>query len=612
MSAPRPSELPAPLDRLSDDGRTLLALAGVTVAALLLRLYELGGRVFHWDEGRVGYWTLRYAASGQLEYRPIIHGPFLRIVNAGVFEVLPATDATARLVVALVGGLLPLSAWLFREHLDRGELLALGGLLATTPLLVYYSRFMRNDVLVGGFAFVALGFVVRALDTRRVGYLYPASVLLAISLATKANTLLYVLCFLGAGTLVADHRLVRRVRGGEDLSTALRAWGSRGLEELRAAAGDRRPAAFLVGHALGLGLAFLAVTVFFYAPRPDLYQAFGAPGMWGGVLSEATVGSARKLSDLWLSGSMQDNPYLQYVGHEAETLIHTAGVLLALAPVGVAADWYGRGSREGAADAGADAGGGEIRVPTGRNRAFVAFATYWALASFVGYPAATDINAPWSAVHIVLPLSIPAAVGLTYLVREAASAVATADRETAALAAVLLLVVGAGLVGPNVTYWNSANPDHTEMVQWAQPHNDARSTIEDVEAVARAHEGGTDVLFVGIELPSREDTFYVADESAADQGGAPGGWYDRLPLPWYYERAGAEVDSLPPDADYDEALADAPPVVIAHEDDRETVAANLDGYRATAHELRLWNFEVVFFVEEDALETAREGGAGGA
>ena len=612
MSAPRPSALPAPLDRLSADGRTLLALAGIAAAALLLRLYELGGRVFHWDEGRVGYWTLRYAASGQLEYRPIIHGPFLRIVNAGVFEVLPATDATARLVVALVGGLLPLSAWLFREHLDRGEVLALGGLLATTPLLVYYSRFMRNDVLVGGFAFVALGFVVRALDTRRVGYCYPASVLFALSLATKANTLLYVLCFLGAGALVADHRLVRRVRSGEDLATALRAWATRGADELRAAADDRHPLAFLVGHAVGLALAFLAVTVFFYAPRPDLYQAVGSPGMWTDVLGEATVGSARELADLWLSGSMQDNPYLQYVGHEAETLIHTAGVLLALAPVGVAADWYGRRSREGVADAGADADGGEIRVPTGRTRAFVAFAPYWALASFVGDPAAPALTAPWSAVHLALPLAIPAAVGLTYLVREAASAVATADRETAALAALVLLAVSAGLVGPNVTYWNSTNPDHTAMVQWAQPHNDARSTIEDVEAVARAHDGGTDVLFVGIELPSREDTFYVANESAADQGGAPGGWYDRLPLPWYYERAGAEVDSLPPDADYDETLADAPPVVIAHEDDRETVAAHLDGYRATAHQLRLWNFEVVFFVEEDALETARERGADGA
>ncbi|SEH40401.1 TIGR03663 family protein [Halopenitus malekzadehii] len=613
--------------------RTLGALAAVTILSLVLRLYDLGGRVFHWDEGRVGYWTLRYVESGHLEYEPIIHGPFLRIVNAAVFGVLPPTDASARLVVALVGGLLPLSVWLFRAHLDRWELVSVAGLLACSPLLVYYSRFMRNDVLVGGFAFVALGFTVRAIDTRRARYLYPGAVALSLSLATKANTILYVLCFLGAGALIADHRIVRRVienvgadgevgsasgngptagngsvsgngpAAGTDRGRAIRrdvaAWIRARWRGVATVSGRWHPVGYLLGHAVGVVVAFLAVTVFFYAPRPLLHEAVGSPGLWPTVLHEATVGSAEKLADLWLTGEMQDNPYLQFLHHELETLTYTAPVTLAFAVVGFLVDGHVRGRG---------------RVPAGRRRALVAFATYWGLASLVGYPAATDINAPWSAVHIVLPLTIPAGVGLAYVAREGWAAVErpstpwsaprVIDRETAILAVFVLLAATAGVIAPTATYWNSTNPDHTAAVQWAQPHNDARSTIADVEAVAAAHDDGVDILFVGTHTSDRENVMYVGNESAADRDGAPGGWYDRLPLPWYYERAGATVDSVSADADRATALADPPPVVIVHESGRAAVAPHLEGYRVTAHEFRLWNFRLVFFIEEAALREA--------
>ena len=591
MSRPR---LRSAID--SAEARTLLAVAAITVVALAVRLWDLGGRVFHWDEGRVGYWTLRYAETGEFAYAPIIHGPFLRIVNATVFGYLPPTDATARLVVALVGGLLPLAAWLFRDRLDRAEVVALAALLAANPLLIYYSRFMRNDVLVGAFAFVALGFAVRAIDARRVRYLYPGAAFLALSLSTKANTLLYVLCFLGAATVVADHRLVRRVRRGESLRGVARSSASTARDAARDVAGDRSPALVVPAHALGLAGTFLAITVFFYAPRPLLYVAIGTPSMWGAVAHEATVGSARELVDLWIAGEMQDNPYLEFLGHELETLAHGAAVVCVFALVGFVVDGYGRG----------------------RSRALVAFASYWALASLVGYPAATDINAPWSAVHVVLPLTIPAAVGLAYVGREAVGAGDRetlggddrADRRTALLAGVVLVVALAGVVAPTALYWNAADPDRTEVVQWSQPHNDLRESLDDAEAVIAAADRDVDVLYVGADIDSRDGSFYIEDEAAADAKGAPGGWYDRLPLPWYFERSGATVDSIPPDADHTTALADPPPVVVAHADNRSDVDPHLDGYVDREHELRLGSFRVVVYVEADALAAAEREAAG--
>ncbi|WP_418281997.1 flippase activity-associated protein Agl23 [Halorubrum sp. DTA98] len=600
----------------SADGRTCLAVAAVSLVGLAVRLFDLGGRTFHWDEGRVGYWTLRYVDSGEFAYAPIIHGPFLRIVNATVFDLVPPTDGSARFVVALVGGLLPLSAWLFREHLDRAEVIALAALLAANPLLVYYSRFMRNDVLVGGFALIALGFAVRALDTRRVRYLYPGAAFLALSLSTKANTVLYLLCFAGAAALIADHRLVRRVRSGESVGSVLRSWRSTVRGVAREAAGSRSPVVALPAHALGVSATFLAVVVFFYAPRPLLHAAVETPSLWPTVVHEATVGSARELVDLWIAGDMQDNPYLEYLGHELETLAYGAAVVCVFAVVGFVVDGYGNGTAGNPSGHGGDGIGG---VPAGRSRAFVAFASYWALASLLGYPAATDINAPWSAVHIVIPLTVPAAVGLVYVAREGVAAVEVPDgvrprerlaavtipdRRTALLAAVVLLVASAGMVAPTATYWNSANPEHTELVQWSQPHNDLRDSLDDAEAAIAATDRDVDVLYVGANIGDRDEAFYVANESLADDKGAPGGWYDRLPLPWYFERSGATVDSVPSDADRAEALADPPTVVVVPAANRSEVDPYLDDYVAREHGLRLWSFPVVVYVEEDALGAA--------
>ncbi|WP_430505131.1 flippase activity-associated protein Agl23 [Haloparvum sp. PAK95] len=584
-------------DRLSADQRTLLALVGVTVLALALRLVELGERIFHWDEGRVGYWAVRYAKTGHMEFAPIIHGPFLRVVNGPVFNLLGATDFTARLVVALTGGLLPLAVWLFREHLDRGELVALATLLAVNPLLVYYSRFMRNDVLVGAYAVVALGFAVRTIDTRRVWYLYPGAAFLALSLATKANTILYVLCFLGAGALVTDHGLVRATHGGASVRETVWSWWAGLKRAVADAAGAqhpvaaRHPLAFVAVHVVGVALTFLAVTVFFYAPRPELSQALASPGQWSGVLHAATIGAAEELGNLWLSGEMQENPYLTYLFHEITTLTHGAAVAIVFALVGFVVDGYGR-SGEG--------------TPAGRNRAFVAFATYWALASLVGYPAATDINAPWSGVHIVLPLTVPAAVGLTYVVREGRAALDAADRETAALAALVLLVATTGVVAPNAAYWNSTNPDHEAMIQWAQPHNEAKDTITDIEAIAANHDDGVDVLFVGSDTSTRENAFYLSNESLADRQPAAGGWYDRLPLPWYLERANANVSSVSATSNMRTALDDAPPVVIVVTSNREKVDPHLEGYEARSHQLRQWGFEVTFYLEKSELQAVSD------
>jgi uncharacterized protein (TIGR03663 family) len=580
----------------SDEGPlaspTLLALVAISLLALLVRVVALGGRVMHWDEGRVGYWILRYGETGVHSYRPIVHGPFLPIVNDYLFAVVPASDFAARLPVAVVGGCLPLAAYLFRDYLRDDETVALGALLAFSPLVVYYSRFMRNDVLVAAFSVVALGFLLRLLATRRLAYLVAAGAAFGLAVTTKENAVLYVLCFLGAGALVLDHRLVRETHTEGSLGDVLaEAWPTAVYRWVKGPERTFERGLARVGAALagGVGVFFL-VAAFFYAPRPELWGALGNPAALPGVFEAATVDPAERFYGTWVDGTHQDHDYLPYLYDYLETLAYGAPVVVAFAVVGAVLDRYSEGGF----------------------RPLVAFAVYWGLASVVGYPIATDIQAPWAAVHAVVAFAIPAAVGLAFVVRSGLDALAAEDTVSTALAALVVLAAVGGVVGANVAYFNSAEEADREVLQWAQPGNDLRASLADVRTVTAANDG-TDVLFYGTKTPGGDSVeLYVSDESSADTP-PPGGpaWHSRLPLPWYLELYDAEVASTAPDTPPAEALSDPPPVVVAHDWDRDALAPHLDGYTAREHAFKLWGEHVVVFVDEDALRRAeRESDAG--
>lgn len=640
-----------------DRDRTTVAVVGIAFVALLVRTVELGARVFHWDEGRVGHWVLRFHRTGEFGYRPIIHGPFLPVVDNAVFDVLGPTDFAARLPVAVVGAALPLVALGFRAYLSDRETIALAGLLAVDPLLVYYSRFLRSDVLVATFAFAALAFLAAARAKRRAILVVPAAASLGLAFTAKENALIYVACFLGAGALLVDHRLVRTARhtdSGVDAAVAalvglVRAadrWTAGG--RLRAWASDRwGTRAGITVHlaawtptllVLAAG-AFLSVIVFFYAPRPDLWGALAGTRPFGPVVRAATVGSAERFTAQWVQAS-HGNPYPAYVADLAETLVYGSGVTVALAAVGFLVDGYATdASDENANDPtpstaddptprrvsdggdASDAGPAKTDAETARtagrsvkrvtsaasvvtgdgSRPLVAFAAYWAAASAIGYPVATDIQAPWAAIHVTLPLTIPAAVGLVSLTDTLRASLADDDLGDAALAGVVVVAAAGGVVGANADYWNAASVEDEQVIQWAQPANDVGDAMAVVASVA-ADNDGTDLLFVGTVRPnSNERLLFVGNESRADTPPPPIGWFDRLPLPWYTERADVAVTSTPPDARFDGLPADPPPAVIAFGHDREPLADRLPGYAASTYDFRLWRDEITLFVDRDAL-----------
>ena len=542
---------------------TYQALLVLTVGALLARLVFLGERVAHWDEGRVAYWILRYMETGDWSYSPILHGPFFVHVNEVIFGLVGPSDYSMRLIVAIVGGLAPLSAWLFRERLRNREMLALGFFLAANPILLYYSRFMRNDVLLAVFMIAALGCFVRLLDTHSPVYLYAGVGLVALAFTTKENVLVYLVSWLGAAALLLDHRLfVARDRGLD--------WAGELRIRTRNAAED---AWRWRGHLLLVFVEFLAIVVFFYAPRaagssgPGLEKVVANPGMFPAVVYEATVGSWMSFWGLWVGGSHQDHSYLPYLIDYLRTLEYGAVVLVALAVVGFVADRY---RRDGPRDV-------------------VAFASYWGFVSILGYPFVTDIKAPWATVHAVAPLAIPAAIGFALLVRWGLEAYDDDDTIGVTLVALLVLILVGNVAATAVdaVYTDPAS-DENELVQYVQPEPEMRATLNAVHAA--------------IEQPGNPDVLFYGERYGEDN------WHDRLPLPWYLEQWDAERVVATNQSELEskrdgEWGGEIPAVVITHESDEDSIRPYLEDYERHERYMATHSKKVVIYVDTDRTDT---------
>jgi uncharacterized protein (TIGR03663 family) len=167
----------------------LLLAAG---AALLLRWPGLNRRPMHNDE------AVNAIKFGQLwehkgyKYDPNEHhGPSLFYATLA-FERLTAapaldqyTDARLRFVIVLFGLGLVLLLPLLADALGRNGVLWAAVLTATSPALVFYSRYFIHEMLLACFTFLAMGAGWRYWRTRKIGWILLASAAVGLMAATK-------------------------------------------------------------------------------------------------------------------------------------------------------------------------------------------------------------------------------------------------------------------------------------------------------------------------------------------------------------------------------------------------------------------------------------------
>jgi uncharacterized protein (TIGR03663 family) len=530
------------MTRFGGTDRTTAVVVGVAVVALSLRLVGLGERPFHWGEARVGVWALHFARTGAFEYRPVAGGPLPYHLARAAFAVLGPTDVTARLPVALVGGLLPLSALGLRGWLDDDETALLAVFLAVSPPLVSYGRTLRGDLLLAAAAFVACVLALRAVDgdgDRNAAY--GVAVAAAIALAASGFVVATVACVGAAAVVAFDARRLPM--------SALRSL-------------DVDSAATLAGR---LVLVFAAVLVFLFAPRGDgvsLWSPLSVPAVLTFVFGDAPARFvAVRVAARYADGVT--HPLLPYVISLLSTLLTVSLPTVLLGVYGALSDRY-----------------------AGASRPVVLFFAAWAGLALVAVPTVTEVDAPWLTVHVVVPLAVPAAVGAARGLSVLRNAVAADDAATTATVLLVVVAVVAQVGGVLASDVYGAPTPESSLSGYAQPADDLDPFAANVSAVAAADT--PTVLYYG-------DRFHTGQWHEADGPPVPAAWGNRLPLPWYVARAGGTATSLPSDASLPET---PPPVVVADPGAARRVDPQLQGYERSRYRLALWNRDVVVFTRQ--------------
>ncbi|MDK2974406.1 MAG: hypothetical protein PWP08_777 [Methanofollis sp.] len=161
----------------------------VLILAAVLRFAFLDLKLFHHDEAIHAWFSYNLLNTGAYEYDPSYHGPLLYYVTAGMFAVLGDSDLVGRLVPAFLGTLVVALVYpLYRlGYLDRRQTLVAAFFLAISPNMVYFSRFLRNDIFILFLTFVLLLALILYLERGQARYAVLAAVAAGLGISCKEN-----------------------------------------------------------------------------------------------------------------------------------------------------------------------------------------------------------------------------------------------------------------------------------------------------------------------------------------------------------------------------------------------------------------------------------------
>ena len=162
-------------------------LAMVLIAAAI-RLVQLDLRPLTAAEAAEAWRAWRLTQGG------IVAGatssPLVFALNLWTFDILGATDFLARLWPALAGALMPLLVYPLRARLGRGGALVSAMLLALSPHMVFFSRYLGGDSVVALAALLVLVALVRYHDDQEERWFLVGAVALGLLLTAGSGAYL--------------------------------------------------------------------------------------------------------------------------------------------------------------------------------------------------------------------------------------------------------------------------------------------------------------------------------------------------------------------------------------------------------------------------------------
>lgn len=169
----------------------------IFIVALVLRFLVLDLKLFHHDEAVHAWFSFKLLTEGTYVYDPVYHGPLLYYTTAGMFALFGDSDLVGRIVPALLGSLMVLLVWpIYRlGYLEKGGALIAALFLAISPDMVYFSRFLRNDIFIAFFTLLLLVALLYYLEYGERRYVLVAALAAGLGCCSKENMPIILLIF---------------------------------------------------------------------------------------------------------------------------------------------------------------------------------------------------------------------------------------------------------------------------------------------------------------------------------------------------------------------------------------------------------------------------------
>ncbi len=169
----------------------IVIFAGIMLLAVITRFYNLGVRVMSHDESLHTYFSwLLYRGQGY-QHTPMMHGPWQFHWIALSYFLFGASDFTARIPAAVFGITTIAMVWYWRRYLGKAGALIAGVLMIISPMMLFYSRYVREDVYAGLSGVLMLYAILRHLEVGGRKYLYLLAAALFLHFATKETSFIY-------------------------------------------------------------------------------------------------------------------------------------------------------------------------------------------------------------------------------------------------------------------------------------------------------------------------------------------------------------------------------------------------------------------------------------
>src|SRR4030095_1315749 len=186
LETPIPPALPAITNEIA-------LFAGIILLAIVTRFYDLDSRVMSHDESLHTYFSwLLYRGQGY-QHTPMMHGPWQFHWIALSYFLFGVSDFTARIPAALFSIATICMVWYWRRYLGRTGALIPGLLMLISPFMLFYGRYVREDVYTGLSGLLMLYAILRYLESGAGKYLYLVSIALIIHFADKETSFIYAL-----------------------------------------------------------------------------------------------------------------------------------------------------------------------------------------------------------------------------------------------------------------------------------------------------------------------------------------------------------------------------------------------------------------------------------